>query len=57
MGAKKAVKNEGGITRVLLVDDHPIVRQGLGLLLAREPDMMVCARSWSAPTTTPFLPP
>jgi DNA-binding NarL/FixJ family response regulator len=28
--------------RVFLVDDHPIVRQGLSLLIDREPDLTVC---------------
>ena len=28
--------------RVFLVDDHPIVRQGLTLLINQEPDLMVC---------------
>ena len=32
----------GGKSRVFLVDDHPIVRQGLSLLIDREPDLMVC---------------
>lgn len=31
--------------RVFLVDDHPIVRQGLGLLVNREPDLMVCGEA------------
>jgi DNA-binding NarL/FixJ family response regulator len=31
--------------RVLLVDDHPIVRQGLGRLIAGEGDLEVCAEA------------
>lgn len=34
--------------RVLLVDDHPIVRQGLALLIDREPDLCVCGEAESA---------
>src|SRR5512135_745083 len=28
-------------TRVLLVDDHALFREGLGLIIARQPDMVV----------------
>src|ERR1700726_2604734 len=28
--------------RILIVDDHPIVRQGLALLINRESDLVVC---------------
>jgi DNA-binding NarL/FixJ family response regulator len=31
--------------KVLLVDDHPIVRQGLTLLINREPDLVVCGEA------------
>jgi len=33
--------------RVLLVDDHPIVRQGLKRLIANEPGLVVCAEAES----------
>jgi DNA-binding NarL/FixJ family response regulator len=29
--------------KILLVDDHPIVREGMALLINREPDLAVCA--------------
>lgn len=32
-------------TKVLVVDDHPIVRQGLALLINREPDLAVCGEA------------
>ena len=34
--------------RVLLVDDHSIVRQGMRMLIAQEPDMVVCGEAASA---------
>jgi DNA-binding NarL/FixJ family response regulator len=34
--------------RVLVVDDHPIVRQGLALLINREPDLVVCGEAEEA---------
>lgn len=33
---------------VLLIDDHPIVRQGLALLISREPDLSVCGEAEGA---------
>jgi DNA-binding NarL/FixJ family response regulator len=51
--AAKAVNREKGTgknkqIRVLVVDDHPIVRQGLVQMIARELDMMVCGEAESA---------
>jgi DNA-binding NarL/FixJ family response regulator len=34
--------------RILVVDDHPIVRQGLALLINREPDLVVCGEAEEA---------
>ena len=34
--------------RIMVVDDHPIVRQGLALLINREPDMVVCGEAEEA---------
>ena len=35
-------------TKILIVDDHPIVRQGIKLLVTQEPDMTVCGEADSA---------
>src|SRR6266446_1379402 len=46
-------KNQTGLrkgkTRVLLVDDHPILRKGLAQLINQEADMMVCGEAEDAP--------
>ena len=34
--------------RILVVDDHPIIRQGLALLIDREPDLVVCGEAEEA---------
>jgi len=34
-----------GKAKVLLVDDHPIVRQGLGQLINEEPDLAICGEA------------
>jgi DNA-binding NarL/FixJ family response regulator len=31
-----------GKSTIFIVDDHPIIRQGLALLINREPDLAVC---------------
>lgn len=35
--------------RILLVDDHPIVRQGLTMLIDQEPDLVVCGEACDVP--------
>jgi len=42
--------------RVLLVDDHPIVRQGLGALIAQQDDMVVCGEADSGPDALALVP-
>jgi DNA-binding NarL/FixJ family response regulator len=38
----------GKKSRVFVVDDHPIVRRGLALLINREPDLAVCGEAEDA---------
>src|SRR4029453_2532511 len=35
-------------SRVFVVDNHPIVRQGLTLMINREPDLVVCGEAEEA---------
>jgi DNA-binding NarL/FixJ family response regulator len=35
---------------IFIVDDHPIIRQGMALLINREPDLTVCGDAEDAPT-------
>ncbi len=49
MTAKKDTeKNSGSKTKILVVDDHPIVRQGLAQLIDEEPDLDVYAQAEEA---------
>src|SRR5579871_4882300 len=41
-------KPKNGKRRVLIVDDHPIMRQGLAQLINNEPDLVVCQEAENA---------
>ena len=46
--------------RVFVVDDHPIVRQGLTMLINQEPDLVVCGEAeaaWPVPAALAALSP
>src|SRR6478672_8525052 len=32
-------------TRIVLIDDHPVVRRGMNDLLSHEPDLLVCGEA------------
>jgi DNA-binding NarL/FixJ family response regulator len=44
----KPREEAGRKTRIFIVDDHPIVREGLSLMMNREPDLMVCGEAEEA---------
>jgi len=48
MATRPQIASQSKKCRVLLVDDHPIVRQGLALLIDREPDLSVCGEAEGA---------
>ncbi len=45
---KPQAKSENRKTKIVVVDDHPIVRQGLTELVNREDDLMVCGQAEDA---------
>jgi len=47
--SKKTAQGRKNKARVLLVDDHPILRKGMAELINQEPDMMVCGEAEEAP--------
>jgi DNA-binding NarL/FixJ family response regulator len=48
MNQEDSLPTTGRTARVLIVDDHPIVRQGLAQLLEQEEDLTVCGEASSA---------
>lgn len=47
--AKRRTATGRPITRILIVDDHPIVREGLSSRLSKEPDFEVCGEADTVP--------
>lgn len=45
MAEGRNTNGNGGNKRILLVDDHPIVRQGLAALISQEPDLVICGEA------------
>ncbi len=48
MSSRAPAHPPGTKSRVLVVDDHPIVRQGLALMIDQEPDLEVCGEAEEA---------
>src|SRR5579863_1294288 len=48
MNTNSKTENHPVKKKILVVDDHPIVRQGLALLINREPDLVVCGEAEEA---------
>jgi DNA-binding NarL/FixJ family response regulator len=52
----KSIKKTGKpTTRILIVDDHPIVQQGLSSLLSQEPDFEVCGATDDVPSAIKLI--
>jgi len=45
---KRTEHQDNSKSRILIVDDHTVVRQGLILLIDQEPDLVVCAEAENA---------
>lgn len=47
--AKRLKSANDRTTRILIVDDHPIVREGLNSLLSKQPDFEICGEADDVP--------
>ena len=45
MSTDNLTRNRSGKSRVLLVDDHPLVRRGVADVIAHEADLEVCGEA------------
>jgi DNA-binding NarL/FixJ family response regulator len=53
--AKTPTKPASNRHRIFLVDDHPVLRQGMGRLIDDQPDMMMCGEAESPPDAIRLL--
>ena len=42
---QEPMADRSSVTRILIVDDHPIVRQGLVMFITQEPDLQICGEA------------
>ncbi|MBI5511050.1 MAG: response regulator transcription factor [Deltaproteobacteria bacterium] len=49
MAKRKMTRAKARTAKVLVVDDHPVLRQGLAALIDHTPDLRVCAQTQDAP--------
>ncbi len=49
-GTESKKKDRNGKARIFLVDDHPLMRQGVAQLINKQPDMEVCGEAEDAPS-------
>ncbi len=52
---KSSVKTRSDRRRIFLVDDHPVLRQGMGRLIDDQPDMQMCGEAESPPDALRLL--
>ena len=45
MSVSQSAEGAKGKAKVLLLDDHPVIREGLIQILSKEPDLEVCAEA------------
>jgi DNA-binding NarL/FixJ family response regulator len=47
--SQKSIAGDNGKHRVLIVDDHSVLREGLAMVINQEPDLLVCGEAADAP--------